>query len=116
MSEFKPCDYEGYRTGWKLSVEFSVSLLEKLSSGRFKSKDIRSILLTIKQKALKANIKQCLGTINTRANATEVHWRAVLKCRQGKPLLLVVGQEETLLLKLTLGALNTKDFNLLLDA
>lgn len=116
MSEFKSCDYEGHATGWRLHIEFSVGLLGQLSSGRFRSKDIRRILLTVKQKSLESNIKQCEGTINTCEKATEVHWRAVLTRRQGKPLLLVVGQEETLLLKLTLGALNTKDFNFLLDA
>ena len=63
MSEFKSCDYEGYRTGWKLSVEFSVSLLEKLSSGRFRAKDIRSILLIIKQKAREVSTKHCEGVI-----------------------------------------------------
>ena len=116
MSEFKSCDYEGHATGWRLHIEFSVGLLGQLSSGRFKSKDVKNILLTIKQEAREVNIKQCEGTINTCENATQVHWRAVLTRRQGKPLLLVVGQEETLLLKLTLGALEAKDFNRLLDA
>lgn len=116
MSEFKSCDFEGHATGWRLHIEFSVGLLGQLAPGRFKSKDIRRILLDIKQKALEANIKHCEGTINTCANATEVHWRAVLTRRQGKPLLLVVGQEESLLLRLTLGALEVTDFNLLLDA
>ena len=116
MSEFRVCDFEGHATGWRLHIEFSVGLLGRLSSGRFKSKDIKNILLDIKQKALESNIKTCLGTINTCEKATEVHWRAVLTRRQGKPLLLVVGQEESLLLRLTLGALEAKDFNLLLDA
>ena len=116
MSEFKSCDYEGHATGWRLHIEFSVGLLGQLSSGRFRSKDVKNILLTIKQRALKADIKHCEGVIKTCEKATEVHWRAVLTRRQGKPLLLVVGQEETLLLKLTLGALEAKDFNRLLDA
>ena len=116
MSEFKACNFEAHATGWRLHIEFSVGLLGQLSSGRFKSKDIRSILLIIKKKASESNIKTCLGTINTCEKATEVHWRAVLTRRQGKPLLLVVGQEESLLLRLTLGALEVKDFNLLLDA
>ena len=116
MSEFKTCDYEGHATGWRLHIEFSVGLLGQLSSGRFKSKDVKNILLALRQKALKADIKQCEGVITTCEKATEVHWRAVLTRRQGKPLLLVVGQEESLLLRLTLGALEAKDFNRLLDA